>query len=135
MGYGPIIPSLYVASMKTSLAFYESLLGFKRKWSWSNSSGFEESGTPAEVACPEVACLECGEALLFLETSGGGKECLLFLELPFVEDVDELAAKLATSTTTAPPEDCAWGSREFRVRDPDGHTLRFSCPLDRARPR
>ena len=30
--------------------------------------------------------------------------------------------------------DRPWGSREFSVRDPDGHTLRFSCPLSRRRP-
>ncbi len=36
MMYGPIVPTLKVASVKASLTFYTDALGFVVKWSWSS---------------------------------------------------------------------------------------------------
>ena len=128
MGYGPIIPTLHVASIGASIEFYQDTLDFDLKWSWSNSDGFDE-GSPADFAC-----LERDQAVLFLSADGGGREGTLFIELPFVQDVDKLAAEIADRAVVFdPPADMPWGSREFTVRDPDEHVVRFSCPLDRRR--
>ncbi len=126
MEYGPIVPTIKVASMKASLAFYTDVLGFAVKWSWSNEARFEETNQP------EFACIECGAAVLFLSESSGGSESSLFVEMPFVENVDALAEGLKGRVEMKEvPTSRAWGSREFSLKDPDGHTLRFSCPLDR----
>ena len=128
MGYRPVVPILEVSSVRASIAFYVEHLGFAEKWTWSSGPGFEESSEP------EFACVECDEAVLFLTVHGAGNECSLFIELPFVEDVDALAEKLrASSVSCDSPTDRPWGSREFTLEDPDGHRIRFSCPLDRRR--
>ena len=111
--------------MKNSLEFYTRELDFELKWSWSDDARFEPTGEP------EFACIESGEAVLFLSATDGGVGAQLFVELPFVEDLDALAAKATRSNILGPPENQPWGSREFLLRDPDGHVLRFSCPVDR----
>lgn len=128
MAFGPIVPTLHVTSMTASLAFYRDMLGFSLKWSWSEHGEFDES-VPAEFAC-----VECGQAVLFLSANGGGEKSSLFVELPFIEDVDALARRLQGNVQSMDtPEDKPWGSREFSLADPDGHMLRFSCPLNRTR--
>lgn len=128
MSLGPVIPTLRVASMQRSLAFYTEEVGFTVKWSWSDDGGFEAG------AAPDFLCLELGEALLFLSAQGGGREAELFFELASVEDLEELARRVSDKTPLAEPvADKPWGSREFWVQDPDGHRLRFSCPSDRRR--
>jgi uncharacterized glyoxalase superfamily protein PhnB len=129
MGLGPVIPTLAVASVSGSIAFYTGKLGFEVQWAWSDARQFEVGD-----AEPEFACIGCGEAGLFLSSSGGGEASCVFLELPLVEEVNELAAKLDGQVEiVAPLGDRDWGSREFVVKDPDGHELRFSCPLNRTR--
>ena len=130
MGYGPIVATIKVASIKKSLEFYTGSLDFQLKWSWSNESQFEESDHA------DFACIECGAAVLFLSENSGGTESWLFVEFPFVEDVDEVAAQLTGSAHIEQlPADQPWGSREFLIQDPDGHHLRLSCPLGRVKSR
>ena len=112
MAYGPVVPILHVSSVRASIAFYVEHLGFAEKWTWSNEPGFEAS------AEPEFACVECDEAVLFLTVHGAGSRSSLFIALPFVEDVDELAEKLRASPAACDaPTDRPWGSREFTVED------------------
>ena len=128
MTFGPIVPTLNVGSMQQSLAFYREQLGFELRWSWSDENRFDTTD-------PTFACVGRGEAVLFLAVGGGGQASSLFIELPFTGDVDELARSLSrTRATPIAPEDMPWGSREFRILDPDRHELRFSCPSDRTRP-
>lgn len=128
MGFGPIIATLGVSSMEVSLSFYTEVLGFSLNWAWSDEARFDEAATP------EFACIGCGEACLFLSQNGGSEKAWLFVEIPFVEEVDALSARLKDRVEVVEPlNDQPWGSREFSVRDPDGHILRFSCPLDRKR--
>ncbi|MEM7349966.1 MAG: glyoxalase superfamily protein [Acidobacteriota bacterium] len=126
--FGPVIPTLRVASMRASLAFYTDVLGFEIKWSWSNESRYEVDRRP------ELACLEGGEAVLFVARHRGCSDGWLFVELPFSEDVDALAEQLSGHQSVVElPIDKPWGSRELLLRDPDGHHLRFSCPVQRRR--
>ena len=125
MNYGPVIPSLKVASLSKSLAFYHEVLGFTTKWTWSETSGFD-AGDAATLAC-----VESGEAVLFLAENGSGEPASLFVELPFSEDIDRLAARLAGRVDTDGPVNRPWGSRELWLQDPDGHSFRFSCPAER----
>jgi uncharacterized glyoxalase superfamily protein PhnB len=124
MSFGPVIPTLNVASIATSIPFYENLLGFTTKWTWSRDAGFS-----ADI--PTMACIEHGEAVLFLSEHDGGRENSLFIELTVVADVDRLAASLTGLVGYDGPVDRPWGSREITLKDPDGHSYRFSCPVDR----
>ena len=129
MRYGPVVPTLKVASISSSLDFYTGVLDFQLKWSWASDSQFQQHD-----AEPEFACIECGETVLFISQLDGGMATKLFVELPFVEDVDALAARIGDDAPVLDrPEDREWGSREFTIADPDGHQLRFSCPTDRSR--
>ncbi|MEM7019115.1 MAG: VOC family protein [Pseudomonadota bacterium] len=65
MAYGPIVTTLKVASMQASLAFYTEVLDFQLKWRWSAQDQFEDA------AEPDLACIECGEAVLFLSINEG----------------------------------------------------------------
>ena len=113
---------------QSSLQFYTGALDFTVKWSWSADGDFSDASKP------DFVCLECGEAVLFLSEFSGGSASSLFVELPFVEDIDKLAESLnGLGVIQEPPDTMPWGSREFELRDPDGHTLRFSCPADRTR--
>lgn len=127
MSYGPVVPTLKVTSIPASLAFYEGVLDFSPTWRWSEAQGFDARE-------PTMVCIERGEAVLFLSSDGGGERAALFIELAFIEDVDRLAAHLRGRAPYDGPADRPWGSRELRVEDPDGHSLRFSCPIERGAP-
>lgn len=128
MKFGPIITVLKVDSMDSSLDFYTRLLGFDVSWTWSNDQQFEGGAV-------SFACITCGEAVLFLSEDDGGSQCCIFVEVPFVDLVDKLAESISRKSVELleKPNDQPWGSREFLLNDPDGHTLRFSCPCDRNR--
>ena len=126
MSFGPIVPTLDVSSLGQSLTFYVERLGFELRWGWSDGDGFE-GGEPTFV------CIASGDAVLFLAQGDVGSGARLFIEVPFVEEVDELAERLTDLRFKSPLTDEPWGSREFSIEDPDGNELRFSCPLDRRR--
>ena len=73
-----------------------------------------------------------GDVTLFLsEHPGeGAPGTLVYL---YVDDVDALYREVekAGARVEAPPELTPWGTKEMRVRDPDGHTLRFGTELTR----
>ena len=83
---------------------------------------------------PTFACIECGEAVLFRSEDSGGTVSWLFVELPFVDDVDRIAAGIGDRVSHDGPADRPWGSLELSLQDPDGHTLQFSCPVQRRAP-
>ena len=128
MNYGPLIPTLKVASIPESLSFYRDVLGFSIKWTWSEANGFDTANAAT------FACIESGEAVAFLSRDDGGVSSSLFVELPFVEDVDALATRLRGLVSLEEPADRPWGSRELSLRDPNGHSFRFSCPIERRAP-
>ncbi len=126
---GPCVPVLRVASVPSSLRFYAETLDFEVAWSWSRAGDFDGED-------PVYGCVMNGESILFVtEGPTGGRAGWIFLELPAVEDVDDLFAELKErgAAVVAGVEDKPWGSREFAIEDPDGHRLQFSCPLSRTR--
>ena len=126
--FGPIIPTLKVTSMRNSIDFYTETLGFTLKWSWTEAEQFQAIGDP------DFACLECGQAVLFLSKNDGGTACAIFIEMPFIEDVEELSEAIDKSgNLPTRPQEMPWGSLEFILPDPDGHKIRFSCPSNRTK--
>jgi uncharacterized glyoxalase superfamily protein PhnB len=50
-----------------------------------------------------------------------------------VDDVDAFSSEISSRGIEAaqPPRDTPWGSREMKVKDPDGNSLRFASPGER----
>ena len=111
-----LVPLAYVADVRRSIAFYESL-------------GFETGNTHADEGSGEVvwAALERGDAALMLGKAGDPvlpeQQAVLFYL--YFDDIEathaELAAKGVAVGAMAHPFYCPKG--EFRVTDPDGYFL------------
>ncbi|MEP7384499.1 MAG: VOC family protein [Gemmatimonadota bacterium] len=111
-------PSLTVASLDTSMAWYRDVLGF------AVERTYEREGKLMAVA------LRAGSVEMLLTQDNGAKGSdrvkgegfsLMFTSL---QDIDALAAgaKARGATLDAEPAD-AFGMRVFRLRDPDGFKL------------
>ena len=108
--------TIFVSSMKRSVAFYESL-GFERRY----------GGAAADFTSYHV-----GGGYLNLAFRAGLESVEIWGRTIFyVRDVDALYARARDAGLTAEfePRDAAWGERYFHLRDPDGHELSFAKPL------
>ncbi len=103
-----------VTDIAASTAYYRDALGFDVTF---------EYGTPVFYVC-----LCRGDVALHLvsarqsgRTAGQGAVCI------FTDDVDTLHADLAQrgAHIIKPPQDYAYGMRDFDVTDPDGNTVTF----------
>jgi len=103
-----------VRDLGTSVAHYRDVLGFEITFQY---------GEP-----PYYACLCRDEVSLHLRTGrapnwvpGNGAMCV------FVSDVDALHSELATrgARVVKPPQDYAYGMRDFDIADLDGNQLTF----------
>jgi uncharacterized glyoxalase superfamily protein PhnB len=116
-------PSLTVADILSSLAWYRDVLGF------SVDREFEREGRLFAVS------LRAG-AIRVLLTQDDGTRGLdrekgvgFSLQITTGQDIDALAsnAKRAGAVLDSEPHD-AWGVRAFRLRDPDGFRWVVSSP-------
>jgi uncharacterized glyoxalase superfamily protein PhnB len=111
------VPILSVESIAGSLEHYVEVLGFSEDWTWG------EPPTFASVSRGNVG-------LFFCERCQGNPGTWISV---FVDDVDRLHEQYSDTGAIVlrPPQDEAWGTREMIVRDPDGHVLRFSAPIEK----
>ena len=120
-----IIPILRCRSLEAALAFYTGRLGFTRV---DANDGTTDPG---------VAFVALGDGHLVLSSfpgDGGARQAVIVT----TDDADAewarllargwrpSAEKVGVSPVHAGPLDQSWGTREFYVDDPDGHTLRFT---------
>ena len=128
------MPELYVVNFEKSLHFYTKILGFKLEYQRHN---------------PEFAFMSYGEGQVMIQELVPGEKEEMQLEYPFgrginfeirTSDVLNLTAALKQNsyplhkTITESWRDIGipgkeFGSREFRVFDPDGYDLRFAQDL------
>jgi predicted enzyme related to lactoylglutathione lyase len=106
-----VVPILRVAKLRTSLEFYEGVLGFHRDWG-------------GDAAYPDYAGVSRGPGAVMLSEGGQGNPGTWVWF--GVEDAEVLHEeyKAIGAPIILPPTDYPWAV-EFRVRDPDGHVLRF----------
>jgi catechol 2,3-dioxygenase-like lactoylglutathione lyase family enzyme len=106
-----VIPILRVADVRASIRIYQDVLGFKRDWG-------------GEGDYPDHASVSRGRASVMLCEGGQGNPGTWVWF--GVDDVGPLYEQYAArgATIELPPTNFPW-AREFRVRDPDGHVLRF----------
>jgi catechol 2,3-dioxygenase-like lactoylglutathione lyase family enzyme len=113
--------ALAVRDLKESTRFYIDVLGFRRDfgdgsdgWSFLSRDGFK------------VRLGECPEEKPAGEL--GNHSYFVYLT---VEGIDQLHQELSTrgAPVISEPEDQPWGMREFGLRTPDGHRIRFGEPI------
>lgn len=110
---------LYIdsADFDASLAFYRDVLGWSVTESWGGQGA------------PRGAALSGGGTKLVIgeraAQGGAGLGAVPRVHLD-IHDLEARFARLPKGThVVRPPEDTAWGTRWFVVRDPDGNLIAF----------
>jgi catechol 2,3-dioxygenase-like lactoylglutathione lyase family enzyme len=116
---------LAVRDLKESTRFFIDVLGFRRDfgdgsdgWSFLSRDNFK------------VRLGECPDEKPAGEL--GNHSYFMYLT---VEGLDQLHQELSArgAEVSSEPEDQPWGMREFSIRTPDGHRIRFGEPLSDVR--
>ena len=124
-------PTLTVADVDASLAFYSDMLGFKPDLKLQDDDGKTFLGS-----------VEVGDTVIMFESpdptdpdSGRGARSGVRLTICFPEshDIDAFYAELRRKDVSIACEigDRFWGNRDFTVRDPDGYHLIIARPIRR----
>jgi catechol 2,3-dioxygenase-like lactoylglutathione lyase family enzyme len=122
----PLIPMMRCRDMRTSVAFYTSILDFQRT---------DGNDDPAEW---DFITLGRSGDLLALSRDDGVFGTVVVVTTPDVDSAFRQFRERGLRTPGNPdapqlvhkgPIDQTWGTREFYVEDPDGNTLRFTQPL------
>jgi uncharacterized glyoxalase superfamily protein PhnB len=116
------IPVLHVQSSEAAEEFYCKKLGFRQQFAYRVD---ESKADPCYMGL-----VRDGAWLHLSSFSGDGVSCgVVRFE---VDDVDELHAELVEKCVRIDtgPVDQTWGTREMYVKDTDGNSLRFICPID-----
>ena len=111
--------SLIVKDLEASLAWYRDVVGF------IIGQRHERGGVLNAVT------LKAGAVQILLARDDGAKGLNrvkgqgMSLQFTTVQSVDDLAARVRTrgGVLESEPADTPWGTRVFRVKDPDGFTL------------
>ena len=123
-------PTLTVADVDVSLAFYSEKLGFKSDLKLQDDDGKMFLGS-----------VEVGDTVIMFESpdpedppdSGRGARSGVRLTICFPEshDIDAVYTELRRKDISIACEigDRFWGNRDFTVRDPDGYHLIIARPI------
>ncbi len=112
---------LAVRNLEAANRFYADVLGFRHDfgdgsdgWSFMSLDRFK------------VMLGECPDEVPASETG-----CHSYVAYVTVEGVDEFHQTVAArgADVIAGPTNEAWGMREFTIRTPDGHRIRFGEPI------
>jgi uncharacterized glyoxalase superfamily protein PhnB len=121
----PIIPAFRYANAPAAIEWLCTVLGFERHAVYEG-----ENGT---IAHAEISL---GNSIVMLGSAkddaygrnfkspnelGGVETCSLYLVVPDA-DAAYARAQAAGATVSRPIEDMPYGSREFTVKDPEGHS-------------
>jgi uncharacterized glyoxalase superfamily protein PhnB len=121
---GQIVDSctvLVVRNLHASTEYYTNVLGFQR-------DPIDAGPWWAFLRRDRVRILlgECPDEKPASEL--GDHSYVLYI---YVEDVDQLHDEFVEreATIATKPENTPWGMREFAIRTPDGHRIRFGEPI------
>ena len=114
------MPVLQVRDVSLSADFYCDKLGFRSQGTWG--------------AGPEFCIVSRGAVTIALDCSRDGSPPPVnqnWAAYVYVDDADALAAEFESREVPIlrGPEDTDYGSRDFDVRDPDGHIVAFGHDL------
>jgi len=116
-----VIPVLHMTSADATERFYCSRLGFDLE--------FEVPASATQRDPCYLGVVRDGVALHLSSHAGDG--VVGGVAYFVVENVDALHAEFRDRGVPIhiAPVDQTWGMRELYVRDPDGNSLRFGCPV------
>ena len=111
---------LAVRNLKESTQFYMDVLGFRRDFGDGSDGWSFLSRDNFKVRLGEWADAKPASEL-------GDHSYFMYL---IVEGLDQLHQELSArgAQVVSDPEDQPWGVREFSIRTPDGHRIRFGEP-------
>ena len=111
-----VIPILSVRDLATSLAFYLDVLGFRTDWKGERQASVSRDG----------------KSIMLVQGEQGPPGTWVWIG---VDDVEPLYAEWRARGVQIVLEPTNfWWALEFRVRDPDGHVLRFGSDAKTDRP-
>lgn len=114
------MPVLQVENVSRSEAYYCEKLGFKSLGTWRDG--------------PDFGIIQSGEVTIAFDRSRSGDAIPInqyWAAYIYVEDADALCKVMRSNGVeiVREPEDKLYGSRDFDIRDPDGHLLAFGHDL------
>jgi catechol 2,3-dioxygenase-like lactoylglutathione lyase family enzyme len=122
MRINAVVPQLRTTDLPASIRFYTETLGLALEFQYQDFYAGIRAGSQVfhlklvDVPDPSVEYVDHGDHFhLYLE----------------VDDADEAAAELIRKGVRLeePAADTAWGTREFVIKDDQGHTLYFGARL------
>ncbi len=107
-----LVPILQVQNFREAIRYYTKRLLFELAWDW---------GKP-----PTFGCAKLGQVEIFFCLKEQGAPGM-WLSI-FMDEVDGYYERVrrAGADIVSPPKNYPWGCREFQVRDPNQHVIRFS---------
>jgi predicted enzyme related to lactoylglutathione lyase len=113
-------PTLHVADMRRSLAFFEKRLGFRCVFK-------VDDDLHPEIPYAIVERDQVAIHLQLRDQAAGSSSCYIT-----VDDADSVWAEVqkAGAQVTRPIENSGYGMRDFNIADPDGNTLGFGQIID-----
>lgn len=116
MVFESVVPILYSADVKRSIAYYMEQLAFDDQWTWDE---------PATFGCVSKQCVR----LFFCLNAQGSPGTWIAVNMDNVDEYYEII-KARGATIISPPGNKEWNMREMLVQDPDGHIIRFGNNTD-----
>ena len=116
--------SMTVNDLQKSLVWYQDVLGFVV------DQNYDRDGVL------RAASLKAGDVRVVIGQDDGAKGwdrvkgAAMALQITTSQNIDDIAsrAKAAGGVLVADPTDTPWGTRMFRIQDPDGFTFVISSP-------
>ena len=113
-------PTLHVADMRRTLAFFEKSLGFRCTFK-------VDDDLHPEIPYAIVERDQVAIHLQLRDTAAGTSSCYIT-----VDDADSVWAEVqkAGVRVTRPIENSGYGMRDFNIADPDGNNLGFGQTIE-----
>lgn len=125
-----LAPVLIVDSVEPSLQFWTDGLGFAKENEVPGPDGklifasVKKDGIEImyQTRASVVADSPAQEAEL------NGRSIALFITVPKIKDLDELASRTKGAPVVKPRHDTFYGTTEFYIREPGGNVVGFAAP-------
>lgn len=116
-----LTPILYVRDFRETVDYYTKVLLFDLRWEWDKP--------------PTFGCVALGSVEIFLCLKSQGNPGM-WLSI-FMDDVDGYFEQIRKkgADVLSRPKNYPWGCREFQVRDPNDHIIRFSQGIPAREPK
>jgi uncharacterized glyoxalase superfamily protein PhnB len=124
-----LTPVLIVDAVEPGLDFWTGPLGFTKE---NEVPGPDGRLVFASAAKDGIEIMYQTKASVVAENPGGAKELdgrsmVLFITVPSMEDLDTIEQAVRGAPVVKPRHDTFYGSTEFYIREPGGHTVGFAA--------